>query len=82
MVDLARISDLLDAREKLMLTISHDIKAPMSSILGFIELMDYHGNPKNETYLNNMKNSGEHILELASALLDYHKLEEGSWQLK
>lgn len=77
-----RISDLLAAREKLMLTISHDIKAPMSSILGFIELMDTHGNQKNESYLNNMKSSGEHILELASALLDYHKLEEGSWQLK
>lgn len=77
-----RISDLLASREKLMLTISHDIKAPMSSILGFIELMDTHGDRKNETYLNNMKNSGEHILELASALLDYHKLEEGSWQLK
>jgi len=77
-----RISDLLASREKLMLTISHDIKAPMSSILGFIELMDTHGDRKNETYLDNMKNSGEHILELASALLDYHKLEEGSWQLK
>jgi len=77
-----RISDLLASREKLMLTISHDIKAPMSSILGFIELMDIHGDRKNETYLNNMKSSGEHILELASALLDYHKLEEGSWQLK
>ena len=77
-----RISDLLASREKLMLTISHDIKAPMSSILGFIEMMDTHGDRKNETYLGNMKNSGEHILELASALLDYHKLEEGSWQLK
>lgn len=77
-----RISDLLDSREKLMLTISHDIKAPMSSILGFIELMDTHGDRKNENYLNNMKQSGEHILELASALLDYHKLDEGNWQLK
>lgn len=77
-----RISDLLDAREKLMLTISHDIKAPMSSILGFIELIDTHGDRKNENYLGNMKHSGEHILELASALLDYHKLEEGNWQLK
>lgn len=77
-----RISELLASREKLMLTISHDIKAPMSSILGFIELMDTHGDRKNETYLSNMKNSGEHILELASALLDYHKLEEGNWQLK
>lgn len=77
-----RISDLLASREKLMLTISHDIKAPMSSILGFIELMDTRGNPENEAYLRNMKNSGDHILALASALLDYHKLEEGNWQLK
>ena len=77
-----RISDLLASREKLMLTISHDIKAPVSSILGFIELMDTQGDRKNETYLDNMRNSGEHILSLASALLDYHKLEEGSWQLK
>ncbi len=77
-----RIGDLLASREKLMLTISHDIKAPMSSILGFIELMDADGKDKNGSYLSNMKNSGEHILALASALLDYHKLEEGSWQLK
>lgn len=77
-----RISNLLAAREKLMLTISHDIKAPMSSIIGFIELMDTQGNEKNETYLSNMRNSGEHILELASALLDHHKLEQGNWQLK
>lgn len=77
-----RISDLLAWREKLILTISHDIKAPMSSILGFIELMDPHGDHKSEAYLQHMKNSGEHILELASALLDYHKLEEGSWLLK
>lgn len=77
-----RISDLLASREKLMLTISHDIKAPMSSILGFIELMDTHGDRKNDSYLDNMKNSGEQILNLASALLDYHKLDEGKWQLK
>lgn len=77
-----RISGLLAAREKLMLTISHDIKAPMSSILGFIDLLNTHDDPKNVSYLKNMKNSGNHILALASALLDYHKLEEGNWQLK
>lgn len=31
--------NLLTAREKLMLTITHDIKAPTGSIIGFIELM-------------------------------------------
>ena len=34
-----RAEDLLAAREKLMLTITHDIKAPVGSILGYIDLL-------------------------------------------
>ena len=30
---------LLRSREKLMLTISHDIRAPLSSIIGYLELL-------------------------------------------
>lgn len=78
-----RIMDLLDYREKLMLTISHDIKAPTSSVLGFIDLMTYEqDNKKNESYLQNMKISAEHVLQLVSKLLDYHKLDKGIWQLQ
>lgn len=77
-----RISELLSSREKLMLAISHDIKAPMSSMLGFIELMHTDINrEKKGLYLGNMKKSGEHVLQLVSALLDYHKLEAGTWVL-
>ena len=77
-----RISQLLASREKLMLTISHDIKAPMSSILGYIELMGRDGNKsENVTRLRNMKHSGEHVLQLVSMLLDHHKLEAGTWKL-
>jgi signal transduction histidine kinase/FixJ family two-component response regulator len=77
-----RISDLLASREKLMLTISHDIKAPMSSILGYIELMeDGVEQEKGDLYLGSMKHSGEHVLRLVSTLLDYHKIDSGKWQL-
>src|SRR5690554_416088 len=82
----ARISDLLAAREKLMLTIYHDIKAPTSSILGFIELMkddlevDFR-NKKSIEYLHNMKSSASHIMQLVLTLLDYHKLQRGKWQI-
>ncbi|MDD4630752.1 MAG: hybrid sensor histidine kinase/response regulator [Proteiniphilum sp.] len=77
-----RISQLLASREKLMLTISHDIKAPMSSILGYIHLMEGGGSEsENEPRLRNMKHSGEHVLQLVSMLLDHHKLEAGTWQL-
>jgi signal transduction histidine kinase/CheY-like chemotaxis protein len=78
-----RISDLLAAREKLMLTISHDIKAPMSSIMGYVELIEEEDDPvKRGRFLYNMKHSGEHVLRLVSTLLDYHRIESGRWQLK
>lgn len=78
-----RITDLLGYREKLMLTISHDIKAPTGSILGYIDLLtDEKDHKKSESYLQNIKISAENVLQLVSRLLDYHKLEKGSWQLQ
>lgn len=78
-----RISELLKSREQLMLAVSHDIKAPMSSVLGYIELMRTEL-PKNkkQLYLGNMKNSSEHVLQLVANLLDFHKLESGTMKLK
>ena len=78
---LKRISRLLASHEKLMLAISHDIKAPISSIMGYIDLMDESVNePENEFWLGNMKHSAEHVLQLVSMLLDHHQLEKGTWQ--
>ena len=77
---LKRISRLLASREKLMLAISHDIKAPISSIMGYIDLMDKSvSKPENKFWLSNMKHSAEHVLELVSMLLDHHQLEAGKW---
>ncbi|HLW08841.1 MAG TPA: ATP-binding protein [Fermentimonas sp.] len=82
-----KISELLTTREKLMLTISHDIKAPTSSILGFIELMEdnlVEDSPNNKIveYLHNMKSSATHIMQLVLTLLNYHKLQRGKWQIR
>lgn len=79
------ISQLLDSRRKLMLTISHDIKAPVSSILGFIELMKDNifaglNKEKSIKYLQNMRSSANHVMQLVTTLLDYSKLQEGDWQ--
>lgn len=35
-----RAEDLLDVRQRLMLTITHDIKAPVGSIIGYADLLD------------------------------------------
>ncbi len=76
----AHIQKLLRDRQQLMLTISHDVKAPMSSILGYIELLDSNiTDEKKKTFLDNMRTSGEHIIQLVMNLLDFHKLQSGTW---
>ncbi|MDR0421557.1 MAG: hybrid sensor histidine kinase/response regulator [Proteiniphilum sp.] len=77
-----RTSDLLALREKLIYTISHDIRASVSSILGFIEMLDVNGDAEIEEDINDIKITCEYILELVSALLDYRKLERGNWHPK
>lgn len=68
--------DLLAAREKMMLTITHDIKAPAGSILGYLELMSRIVKEGREKfYIGNMKQSVQHLLNLVKSLLDYYKLD-------
>lgn len=71
-----RAEDLLVAREKLMLTITHDIKAPVGSILGYIDLLKRITTEKRQYfYLENMQSSANHLLSLVRSLLDYHRLD-------
>ena len=71
-----RAEELLDAKDKLMLTITHDIKAPVGSIIGYAELL---GNittgERQQFYLRNMQGSANHLLQLVNSLLDNHRLD-------
>ena len=71
-----RAEDLLEAKDKLMLTITHDIKAPVGSIIGYAELL---GNittgERQQFYLRNMQGSANHLLQLVNSLLDFHRLD-------
>lgn len=67
---------LLEAREKLMLAITHDIKAPLGSVMGYIDLLArLTGDKRQELYLHNMKESSEHLLALVDSLLDFYRLD-------
>ncbi len=67
---------LLAAREKLMLAITHDIKAPLGSVMGYIDLLSrLTGGKREELYLRNMKESSEHLLGLVNSLLDFYRLD-------
>ena len=78
----AETERIMQQRERLLLTITHDIKAPAASIAGFIDLLsEYVDRPKAVGYLQSIAGSSKHLLQLVSALLDYHQLESGKAEL-
>lgn len=69
---------IMRQREQLLLTITHDIKAPAASISGFIELLKGgHLDRQMQLYIDNIATSARHLLNLVGALLDYHRLDAG-----
>lgn len=77
------IQCVMNQRERLLLTITHDIKAPAASIAGFIDLMgDYVSSRKGMECLLNIKNSAVHLSHLVASLLDYHQLENGLMKVR
>lgn len=77
-----RAENLLVARERLMLTITHDLKAPAGSVIGYAELLEHllHDGRQLE-YLNSIKTSARHLLKLVNALLDYYKLDSNKMEI-
>lgn len=71
-----RAEMLLEAREKLMLAITHDFKAPLGSIIGYTDLLTgLTTDERQRFYLDNMKSSSQHLLKLVNDLLDFHRLD-------
>ena len=71
-----RAEDLLAVREQLMLAITHDFKAPLGSIIGYADLLSrLKMDARQRFYLDNMKQSSQHLLRLVTDLLDFHRLD-------
>lgn len=78
-----RTEEIMESRHKLLLTVSHDIKAPLSSIIGYIELMQMEKHSDDDMQrLSSMKYSSQHILSLLSNLLEFSSLDQGKQFVK
>ena len=73
-----------DAKSEFLSTISHELRQPLTSIIGFADLLlDRTGNDKEMTrYLELQRSSGEHLLLLINDLLDHSKLEAGMVEIE
>ena len=67
------------AKTTFLSNVSHDIRTPMNAIVGLTALMenDLNDPEKLEGYLEKLKASSQHLLNLINEILDMNKIESG-----
>ncbi len=74
----AYTESLLKTRESLINTVTHDLRSPLNTVIGYSDLLEKTGlNAKQKHYLDHLKKSSDYILHLVNDLLDLSKLEAG-----
>jgi PAS domain S-box-containing protein len=73
------------AKSEFLSRTSHELRTPLNSIMGFAEFL-IEGkpgplNPKQKEYLQDIYNSGQHLLQLINDVLDLAKVEAGKMGL-
>ena len=77
-----RTENLMESRHKLLLSVSHDIKTPLTSIMGYIDLWNLNETSESrKQQIRSARNSGQHILSMLSNLLEFSRLEQNSGKL-
>lgn len=74
------------AKSQFLANMSHELRTPLNAIIGFSEMMENQmlGPMFNEKYLEyarNIRESGAHLLDLISDILDMSKIEAGKYTL-
>ena len=76
-----RNAELLAARKKMLLTVSHDLRLPLSAICGYTDLLpDARRKESRQRYCSAIKESAKQMLTLLNTLLDYYRLDTGKEQ--
>ena len=70
-------------RDTFLAAVSHDLRTPLSSLLGFLELIpDDDLDATRQTYLRHCRESGERLSDLIDSLLDLSRLRAGGLTLR
>jgi signal transduction histidine kinase/ActR/RegA family two-component response regulator len=69
-------------KARLLATVSHEIRLPLSGMLGMNHLLSQTKlNEEQRNYLDGMKQSGQSLVQLVEDLLDYSTMEAGRFKL-
>lgn len=74
------------AKSQFLANMSHELRTPLNAIIGFSEMMQQQllgpiGTEKYLEYIGGIRESGGHLLDLISDILDMSKIEAGKYDL-
>ncbi|MBI1206584.1 MAG: PAS domain S-box protein [Azospirillum sp.] len=74
-------------KSQFLVSLSHELRAPLNSILGFSEIIRDHlmgpdAQEKYAEYAGNIHRSGHHLLDLINDILDIAKIESGKMSIE
>lgn len=71
-------------KQRFFVNVSHEIRTPLTLIIGEVEQLALKvAGSKNLIHsINNLRNNGNHLIQLVNELLDFRKLDEGGMRLK
>lgn len=79
MQDISYLKQLDRVKDDFVHTVSHDLRSPLTALLGYAELIDRIGplNDQQRDFLHRIQSSVQHITTLVNDLLDLGRLEAG-----
>ena len=79
MQDITHLKELDRIKSEFVTTVSHDLRSPLTAILGYIELIERSGglNVQQEEFIRRVQLSVGQITDLVSNLLDLGRIEAG-----
>ncbi len=79
MHDISHLKELDRIKSEFVTTVSHDLRSPLTAILGYVELIERAGptTSQQDEFINRVKLSVEQITNLVSDLLDLGRIEAG-----
>ncbi len=79
------LKNLNDTKDRFISIVSHDLRTPFSSILGFTDILLSEPNMemgKRQEYINFIQESSRNMLSLVNSLLDWTRLQTGRIQFE